>query len=215
MDQAARDRKTQSCAILRFTSRKAEEIVKHFQMKFGWNPRSRVGDADLHRVWMRDILPATLMPRGNRFGAALPHVRLGVEPDRSTLRREFECVLQQVRNNALELRRVEGKNRKLVVRQEIKRDAFFLKAIGPEPAHAREALVEIGDIELHVQTAGLERAVRQKILDELLQTLPAVAHVDQNFALTIVQGAQLLAAEKIDISVENRKRSFQIVRSRA
>src|SRR5579872_741625 len=104
MHQAARDRKTQSCAILRFTSRKAEEIVKHFQMKLRRNSRARVGDADLYRVWMRDILPATLVPRWHRFRAALPHVRLGVEPYRSTLRRELECVLQQVRNDALELR---------------------------------------------------------------------------------------------------------------
>ena len=52
-------------------------------------------------------------------------------------------------------------------------------------------------------------------MNELLQALSALAHVAQNFALAIADRSQLLALQKFDIAVQNRKRRLQIVRGGA
>ncbi len=103
--------------------------------------------------------------------------------------------------------RVEGENRKLVIGQEIERDSFFLKAIRPQAADSRKAVVDVPGVELHAEPAGFEGAVGQEILNELLQALATVAHVLQNFALALAERSQLLAVQQFDVSVQNRKRA--------
>ena len=66
-------------------------------------------------------------------------------------------------------------------------------------------------VELHAQAAGFEGAVGQEILNELLQTFSALAHVLQDFALAIADRTQLLAVQQLNVSVQNRKRRLEIM----
>src|SRR3954462_1463291 len=126
---------------------------------------------------MTDILPAALGRRRYGSCAAFPHVGFGMEPYGSGLSRELVRILKQVRYDALQLRRVERKMRELVVGQKIKSNSFLLKAVRPQPADSRQAIVDVAHLNLHAQPAGLEGAVSQEVLDELLQAFAAVAHI--------------------------------------
>src|SRR5208282_4042508 len=130
------------------------------------------------------------------------------------LRNELERVLQQIGDDALQLRRIEGKQGKLVVGQKVKRQTFFLKSQRPQPANIGQALVDVADGELHVQAAGLERAVGQEILNESLQPFPARLHVQQDLALAGIQRSQLLALEQFNVSIHDGQRSLQVVSRR-
>ena len=109
-----------------------------------------------------------------------------MQPDRTARGNKFERVLQKIRDDALQLGRIEGKNRQLIVGQKIKRQTFFLKTGGPETADIRQAVVDIRRLVAHLEAAGFERAVSQKILDKLLQPFPAGLHIAQHFALPFV-----------------------------
>src|SRR5208337_5684047 len=113
------------------------------------------------------ILPSSFARScGLGRGTPLPHVRLRVQPNRSALGNELERVLEQVGDYPLQLGRIEGKHRKLVVGQKVKRQSFFLKASRPQATNFGEALVDVAYFELHLQPAGFEGAVHQKILNE-------------------------------------------------
>ena len=177
-------------------ARQAEEIIEDFLMKLRRNSRTCIGHADLHGIGLRSILPAPLTRRG-RLGrrTAFPHVGFGVQPNRPALRNKLERVLQQIRDHPLQLRRIEGKHRQLVIRQKVKRQSLFLKARRPQPAHVREAVVDIARLELHLQAAGFQSAVGQEVLNELLQPLAARLHVAQHFPLARIQRSQFLALQ--------------------
>ena len=67
----------------------------------------------------------------------------------------------------------------------------------------------------HLHLAGFENAVAQEILDKVLQTLPAGLHVAKNFALALVERAQLFVLQQLDVAVQNRERSLKVVGRRA
>ena len=50
---------------------------------------------------------------------------------------------------------------------------------------------------------------------ELLQALAVGAHIAKHVALTIIERAQFLALQQLDISVQNRKGSLEIVGRRS
>src|SRR6202007_1111434 len=104
----------------------------------------------------------------------------------STLRNEFEGILQQIGDHALQLRRIERKRRQLVVRQKIKRQSFFLKTRRPQAAYVRQAIVDVAHLEAHLQAAGFESAKGEEILNELLQPLAARLHIAQHFPLPLI-----------------------------
>ena len=54
----------------------------------------------------------------------------------------------------------------------------------------------------------------KKVLNVTLQSLPIRMHVAKDFALAIVQVSQFLALQHFDVTVQDRQRSFQIVRGR-
>src|SRR5579862_4102552 len=64
---------------------------------------------------------------------------------------------------------------------------------------------------MHSQTADFESAVRQEILNKILQTLATVAHVLQDFALSLAQRPKLLAMQKLNVSVQDGQWCFEIV----
>ena len=146
--------------------------------------------------------------------AALPHIRLGVQPYRSARRCELGSILQKIRNHPLYLGDVESKLRQFVVGEEVQRQPLFLEGMRPQAADFRETSVEIGRLEVHLHLADFEDAEAQEILNEALQALAAGAHVAQNLALAIVQSAQLFALQEFHVTVKNGQRSFKIVGSR-
>jgi len=95
---------------------------------------------------------------------------------------------KQVGDHALQLGRIQGKLRQLVIRQEVKSQSLFLKASRPQAANIGEALVDVARRVMHFQAAGFEGAVGEEILNELLQALAAGLHVAQDFPLTLAQG---------------------------
>src|SRR5258708_586454 len=182
-------------------------------MKLRRNSGASVRHADFHRIRLRYILAAPRgRPRRLSRGGALPDVRVGVQTDSPALGNELEGILQQIRDHTLQLRRIIGKHRQLVVREKVKRQTFFLKARRPQAAHLRQAIVQVARLEPHLQAASFQSAVGQKILNELLQPLPARLHVAEHFALPRIQRPQFLALQQFDVSIQNRQRCFQIVR---
>src|SRR5262245_51406829 len=115
LHQSACDRQTQSHAVLTLVAGKTEKVVENFQMKLRRNSGASIGYTDLHRVGMADILPPPFRSRGQRRSSPLPHIGLGMQPDRSGLRRELERILEQIRNDALHLGGVKRKDWKLIV----------------------------------------------------------------------------------------------------
>ena len=195
LHQSARDGQTQSHSFLALSARKAEEIVEHFQVKFGRNPRPGVGHADFHRVGKVNVCRRRSAAEG--WAAARRSHMCGsacsqTVPPCGVNLKEFSSRLEITRSSFGESK---GKNWQLFVCQKIKRQSFFLKAVRPQAAHFRQAIVDVARLELHAQAASLECAVGQKILDELLQALAAGLHVAKNFALAVAQWAQFFAVQ--------------------
>ena len=84
----------------------------------------------------------------------------------------------------------------------------------PQAANFGQTGVEVGRLEVHLHLAGFENAEAQKVLDEVLQALPAGAHVAQDLALPLVQSAQLLALQELDVAVQNGQRSLEVMGGR-
>ena len=120
----------------------------------------------------------------------------------------LRCILQQVRDHALDFRRIKSERSQLVIGQEIECQAALLKTPGPEPANFREAGVHVAFDELHAQFASFEHAERQEILNELLQALPARKHVAHHFALAIIERAEFLALQQFDVAVQEWRAVF-------
>src|SRR5215472_4346287 len=102
LHQATRNGEAEPHAFL-FGSGQTEEVIEDFEVKFGWDSRASVGHADFDGVRMRHVLPPAFRGRGQGSRAALPHMRLGVQPHRSLLGRELVGILEQIRDDALEL----------------------------------------------------------------------------------------------------------------
>ena len=52
LHQAASNGQAQSHTVFALSSRQSKEIVENFQVKFGRNAGSGIGNTDLYRIWM-------------------------------------------------------------------------------------------------------------------------------------------------------------------
>lgn len=89
--------------------RQSEKVVKDFQMVFPRDADARIR----HRHPNRVRAPVNLQPplprhRGVVRAATLLLVQLRREPNRSPTRRVFQRVIQEVRNNLMDLGTVKG-----------------------------------------------------------------------------------------------------------
>ena len=138
-------------------------------MKFRPDAGAGIGNADFDGV--RDVgrlTAAVSVGAGLAYAATLPHVRFGVQPDGTALGRVLGSVFQQIGNDALDFRAIEGERRQFVIGEKIQGEAALLKAAGPEAANFREAGVQVTVNVLHAQFADFEHAKGQEILNELL-----------------------------------------------
>ena len=191
--QTASDSQAEAHAFgLTLATRQAEKIVKDFHVIFRRNPRSRIGDADFHGVWRRQRLAAPFALDARFAGAtAVPHVRFRVQPDRSTCRRELRCIFEQIGNHALNfwgVKREAGPLFHWPKNTKPNRSAgngATRDGILPTDTRLCRRLV------LHSQFAGFKNGVRQKVLNEILQSLSAGVHVTDDVALPLIERAEL------------------------
>src|SRR5690348_8440827 len=99
--QAARDRQAQTAAVIDTPRvRKHAEIFEDLLMVFRGNTWARVGDRNLDGVQHLAILLPTFLPRRRGpIETALPKKELGCDRYFAPFRSEFECVLQEVRDD--------------------------------------------------------------------------------------------------------------------
>src|SRR4051812_14710806 len=136
----------------------------------------------------------TFAPQRNRLSKATSFPKIGdsAHANVSTCRSELDCIVNQVGDDVLKLELVKQDRLQASIWPEFPSESLLLEAARPMLQNLRNALVHITEFLGDADLARFKRAECEKILNETLQTKPALLHFLQDFPLLLVEWPQQL-----------------------
>src|ERR1019366_1132805 len=182
-----------------------EVLFENLLLEFGRDPRAGVRHRDAAAIGIGDQSPPPLHQRLALDGAALPEIRLHMQPYRAGARRVLHRVVQQVRNDVLYLVPIESKRGQFFVGEKVKRNRLVLKTLHPELGNLAQAGIDVGDFVLDLVAIHLQGCVAEDILDEVGQADAVVLHFREHFKLLWRQRPQFFRQQQMQVPAHDRQ----------
>src|SRR5437868_5099557 len=133
-----------------------------------------------------------LTSQGDRLAKATPFPKIchGAHAHVTASRREFYCVIHQVRNHVLKLELVKQDRLQAGIWAELPAKPLLFEAARPMLQNLRNALVYITEFFGDADLARFKCAEGEKVLNETLQTEPTLLHFLQDFPLLFAQRSE-------------------------